>query len=72
MSHESDDTAQNLRLDTLEREMKEVRKILLVGNGSPPLTSRVAALEKTLNTHTWLLRLILGAVLTSLVKQFLP
>lgn len=66
-----DDATQNSRLDTLEREMHEVRKLLILGNGQPPLVARVAALEKTLGTHTWLLRLILGATLTGLVKQFL-
>lgn len=57
------------RLDTLEREMGEVRKILLTGNGHPPLTERVAGLEKAIATQTWLLRAILGAVITGLAGQ---
>lgn len=57
------------RLDTLEREMGEVRRILLTGNGHPPLTERVAGLEKAIATQTWLLRAILGAVITGLAGQ---
>jgi len=59
------------RISVLEREMGEVRKILIVGNGTPPMTERMAAVERTLKTQTWLLRTILAAVLTGLVKQFL-
>ena len=59
------------RIATLEREMQEVRKVVIVGNGTPPLTSRMAAVEQTLKTQTWLLRTILGAVLVGLVKQFI-
>ena len=65
------DADAEVRLKTLEREMGEVRRILILGNGSPPLTARVAALERTLSTHTWLLRLILGGVITNLVAQFI-
>lgn len=57
------------RLDTLEREMGEVRRILLTGNGHPPLTERVAGLEKAIATQTWLLRAILAAVITGLAGQ---
>lgn len=57
------------RLDTLEREMGEVRKILFTGNGHPPLTERVAGLEKAIATQTWLLRAILAAVITGLAGQ---
>ena len=59
------------RIATLEREMGEVRKILIVGNGTPPMTERMVAVERTLKTQTWLLRTILAAVLTGLVKQFI-
>lgn len=57
------------RLATLEREMGEVRKILLTGNGHPPLTERVAGLERALATQTWLLRAILGTAGTGVIAQ---
>lgn len=64
-------TAEDLaaRLATLEREMGEVRKILLTGNGHPPLTERVAGLERALATQTWLLRAILGTAVTGVAGQ---
>ena len=57
------------RLATLEREMGELRKILLTGNGHPPLTERVAGLERALATQTWLLRAILGTAGTGVIAQ---
>ena len=33
------------RVSTLEREMSEVRKIVYLGNGHPPLVERVSNLE---------------------------
>lgn len=72
----SDDTES--RLHTLEREMGEVRKLLMVGNGHPPLIERVATLERALATQTWLLRLIVGgvvgnaiAIIAALVKLYM-
>lgn len=50
------------RVRTLEREIAELRKIILTGNGHPPLTERTANLERASATQTWLLRTILGAV----------
>lgn len=58
------------RLKTLEREMGEVRRILIVGNGHPPLTERFAALERSQNTQIWLLRTIIGGLLAVIIKQY--
>lgn len=33
------------RVSTLEREMSEVRKLVFLGNGHPPLVERVSNLE---------------------------
>lgn len=38
----------------------------LDGNGRPGIVERLAALERAQNTQTWLLRLIVGGVLTQL------
>lgn len=38
------------RVATLEREMGEVRKVVFVGNGHPPLTERVTAMESSLDS----------------------
>lgn len=72
----SDDTES--RLHTLEREMGEVRKLVMIGNGHPPLIERVATLERALATQTWLLRLIVGgvvgnaiAIIAALVKLYM-
>lgn len=58
------------RVKTLEREMGEVRRVLLVGNGHPPLTERFAALERSQNTQIWLLRTIVGGLLAVIIKQY--
>lgn len=58
------------RVEALEREMKEARKVLFIGNGEPPMTSRMAALERTQKTQTWLLRTILGGVIAVIIKQY--
>lgn len=48
------------RLDNLE-------KIVYLGNGQPPLTARLAALERATQTQTWLIRSVLGGVIANLL-----
>ena len=66
------------RIATLEREMGEVRKILLVGNGHPPLTERVTVMETSLESiRTSLAKLnsgisrVVWLVLSSVIGQIL-
>ena len=47
------------RLDKLEAAV-------FTGNGQPPLVARVAAIERALQTQTWLIRAVLGVVLSNL------
>ena len=61
------DSSIESRVLTLEREMGEMRKTLFIGNGHPPLIERFAALERSQATQIWLLRTIVGGVLTNIV-----
>lgn len=46
----------------LEGKIEEIEKFLFKGNGHPPLTERMAGLEKSNATQTWLLRTTLLAI----------
>ena len=48
------------RLDKLE-------SAVFTGNGQPPLVARVAAIERAIQTQTWLLRTVLGGVVANLL-----
>lgn len=63
----SSDADTEVRIHTLEREIGELRKLVLIGNGHPPLIERVATLERALATQTWLLRLVVGCVVTNVI-----
>lgn len=63
------DDAQNTEIATLKEDVAMLKRIVLTGNGHPPLTERVAGLERALATQTWLLRAILGAAITGLAGQ---
>jgi hypothetical protein len=47
------------RLDKLEQAV-------FTGNGSPSLKERVATMERAIQTQTWLMRTVLGVVLSNL------
>jgi hypothetical protein len=64
------DKEMDARVATLEREMGDVNKTLFKGNGTPPMTARMSALEKTQSVQTWLLRTILGGVIAVIIKQY--
>lgn len=59
------------RIDALERDVADIKRILLTGNGHPPMTERVAGLERALATQTWLLRTILVATLGNIAGQII-
>jgi len=48
------------RLDKLEAAV-------FTGNGQPPLVARVAAIERAIQTQTWLIRTVLGGVIANLL-----
>ena len=68
----SDQTEMQVRAnaDSLHEIWKRLDKLeqaVFVGNGSPPLVARVAAIERALQTQTWLIRTVLGTVLANLL-----
>lgn len=65
----SDTEAHEARISALERDMADVKHALFTGNGKPSLMERVATIERGMATQTWLLRVILGAVLASIGGQ---
>ena len=54
-------------LHEIWKRLDKLEQAVFVGNGSPPLVARVAAIERALQTQTWLIRLVLGGVLSNLV-----
>lgn len=57
---------QKIAIQTLQREMGEVRHTLY-GNDRPGHIERLASLERAQVTQTWLLRLIVGGVLSNTI-----
>ena len=39
---------------------------MFTGNGTPSLKERVASMERAIQTQTWLMRTVLGVVLSNL------
>lgn len=60
---------QMIAINTLERELGEVRG-LLYGDERPGLVERLTALERGQQTQTWLLRATLGVCIGILIRQF--
>jgi hypothetical protein len=68
----SDQTEMQVRAnaDSLHEIWKRLDKLeaaVFTGNGQPPLVARMAAIERALQTQTWILRTVLGVVLSNLV-----
>lgn len=55
-----------IRPECLSR-FRDLEKKVFKGNGEPSHDSRIARLERSDETKTWLLRVILGGVLANLV-----
>lgn len=49
------------------KRLEKLEAAVFTGNGQPPLVARVAAIERALQTQTWLIRAVLGGVLANLV-----
>lgn len=68
----SDQTETQVRAnaDALHEIWKRLDKLesaVFTGNGQPPLVARVAAIERAIQTQTWLIRTVLAGVLGNLV-----
>ena len=61
---------------TAKAEISEIKKrldkldVTIEGNGRPGLRERITTLEQSDRTQVWLLRVVLAAVITTLIKQF--
>jgi hypothetical protein len=56
--------------DSLHEVWKRLDKLeaaVFTGNGQPPLVARVAAIERAIQTQTWLIRTVLGGVVANLL-----
>ena len=54
----------------LRKRVEKLETTVYTGNGKPSLLERFAALERAQQTQTWLLRLIVGGVLSNSVGLF--
>ena len=54
-------------LHEIWKRLDKLEQAVFVGNGSPPLVARVAAIERALQTQTWLIRTVLGGVVANLL-----
>ena len=59
-----------IRPECLSR-FRDLEKKVFKGNGEPSHDSRIARLERSDETKTWLLRVILGGVLANLIIDLL-
>ncbi len=68
----SDETETQVRAnaDALHEIWKRLDKLesaVFTGNGQPPLVARMAAIERAIQTQTWIMRTVLGGVLANLI-----
>jgi hypothetical protein len=70
MMSDSTETQVRANADSLHEIWKRLDKLesaVFTGNGQPPLVARVAAIERAIQTQTWLIRTVLAGVLGNLV-----
>jgi hypothetical protein len=48
------------------KRLEKLEQAVFTGNGSPSLKERVATMERAIQTQTWLMRTVLGVVLSNL------
>lgn len=53
-------------LHEIWKRLDKLESAVFTGNGQPPLVARVAAIERAIQTQTWLMRTVLGVVLSNL------
>lgn len=49
------------------KRLEKLEQAVFTGNGTPSLKERVAAMERALQTQTWLIRTVLGGVIANLI-----
>lgn len=49
------------------KRLEKLEQAVFTGNGQQPLVARVASVERAIQTQTWLIRTVLGVVLSNLV-----
>ena len=54
-------------LHEIWKRLDKLESAVFPGNGQPPLVARVAAIERAVQTQTWLLRTVLGGVIANLL-----
>lgn len=67
---DSDTTQIRANADQLQEVWKRLDKLeiaVFTGNGTPSLKERVAAMERAIQTQTWLMRTVLGGVIANLL-----
>lgn len=48
------------------KRLEKLEQAVFTGNGQQPLVARVASVERAIQTQTWLIRTVLGVVLSNL------
>ena len=54
-------------LHEIWKRLDKLESAVFTGNGQPPLLARVAAIERAMQTQTWLIRTVLGGVVANLL-----
>lgn len=54
-------------LHEIWKRLDKLESAVFTGNGQPPLVARIAALERAMQTQTWIMRTVLGSVLANLL-----
>lgn len=68
--NERTETQVRANADALHEIWKRLDKLesaVFTGNGQPPLVARMAAIERAIQTQTWIMRTVLGGVLANLI-----
>ena len=54
-------------LHEIWKRLDKLESAVFTGNGQPPLVARMAAIERAMQTQTWIMRTVLGGVLANLI-----
>ncbi len=54
-------------LHEIWKRLDKLESAVFTGNGQPPLVARMAAIERAIQTQTWIMRTVLGGVLANLI-----
>lgn len=68
---EDEECRQDTRIAGMERELGDLNKIVIRGNGKPSLVSQVAVLDTKLTLLCWLVGVTCAAVIGQIVSMVL-